>query len=200
MKDYNIYELLYLYHCGSVYALDFIQDEMKDQLFYWTDEKVSMNRGVYQMYYDDLYQEAILGLYEAINTYRNDKMASFLTYTKMIVDRRLNNFMLRNLKGKEKTKEISLNAEMTNDKSYVVNIPTNDYLSIPEYRLIFRECLEGIEKTVQEFSVAERQVMNEWIDEKTYDEGSRHLNMSTKTYEGKLRKVKKALRNTCLKA
>ncbi len=200
MKDYNIYELIYLYHCGSAYVLDLIREEMKDQLFYWTDEKVDMNRGIYQMYYDDLYQEAILGLYEAVNSYRDDKDASFTTYSRMVVDRRLINFMLRNIKGKDKTKEFSIDEELMYDKSYIINIPTRDSLSVPEYKLAFHECIESVEKTVQEFNVAERQVMNEWLQEKTYIQGSRHLNMRIKTYEGKLQKVKKALRNTCLNA
>ncbi len=200
MKDYNIYVLIYLYHCGSAYVLDLIREEMKDQLFYWTDEKVDMNRGIYQMYYDDLYQEAILGLYEAVNSYRDDKDASFTTYSRMVVDRRLINFMLRNIKGKDKTKEFSIDEELMYDKSYIINIPTRDSLSVPEYKLAFHECIESVEKTVQEFSVAEKQVMNEWLQEKTYIQGSRHLNMRIKTYEGKLQKVKKALRNTCLNA
>lgn len=200
MKDYNIYELLYLYHCGSAYALDLIGDEMQDQLYYWTEEKVGMNRGAYKMYYEDLYQEAVLGLYEAVNTYREDKIASFITFAKTIVDRRLTNFTMRNLKGKERSKELSIDAEMMYERSYIENIPTKDSLSVPEYKLIFHECMEEVGKTVQEFSVAERQVMNEWLDEKTYIQGSYNLNMSTKTYEGKLRKVKKALRNTCLNA
>lgn len=200
MKDYNIYELIYLHHCGSACALDIIREEMKDQLFYWTEEKVEMNRSVYQMYFEDLYQESILGLYEAVNSYREDKSASFVTYSKMIVERRLINFMIRDLNGKEKYKELSIDAEMMTERSYIENIPTKDSLSVPEYKLIFHECMEEIERTVQEFSVAERQVMNEWIDEKTYIQGSHNLNMSTKTYEGKLRKVKRALRNTCLNA
>ncbi len=199
MKNYNVYELLYLYHSGSLYASDLIQQEMKKYLYYWTEEKVILNQGENRMYFEDLYQEAVLGLYEAIDTYREDKETSFITFSKRIVESKIINFISRTIRGKGTPRErvYSLDEESIYTDECYLNLSTKDYLSMPEYKLAFNECKNKVDDVISAMSVSERRIMDTWIDDLSYKEGSELLNMNYKKYDGKLQKVKKVIRNAC---
>ncbi len=199
MKNYNIYELLYLYHSGSLYASNLIQEEMSDYLFYWTDEKVELNRNCYRMYFDDLYQEAVLGLYDAIDSYRDDKEASFITFSKRIITGRLINFISRTISPKSapKGKIYSLDEESMYPDCDYLNIPTTDYLSLPEYKLAFNECITQVNEVISCMSVSDKNIVDRWTSDMSYQEASASLNLSKKKYDGRLQKVKKLIRNTC---
>ncbi len=200
MEKYNIYELIYMYHAGSEFAGQLMKDCMDGYLKYWTNERVMNRASVSHIFYEDLYLEGLLAMYEAMDTYRDDKMAGFITYCRKLVEARQINFIQRTIyKKQEDMKNMYSLEELTckEDSEYVYEPETKDALSCPEYKLAFNECLEDIEHAVSEFSVAEKEVLYTWCDGMSYEEGSKRLHMSKKRYEGKLQKVKKTIRHVC---
>lgn len=200
MEKYNIYELIYMYHTGCTYAGNLLKERMDGYLKTWTSEKVLSRPKGSKIFYEDLYLEGLLALYEAIDSYREDKAAGFITYCKKLVDARQINFIQRTIYKKQDTvKNIYSLEELSckEDEEYVFEPETRDVLSCPEYKLAFHECLEALEQTIKEFSVAEKEVLYSWSEGMSYEEGSKRLNMTKKRYEGKLQKVKKTVRQVC---
>lgn len=201
MDYYNVYELLYMYHTGCAYAGTLMENTVKKMLCNWVHEKLKIYCRGNLFYFDDLYQEACLAMYEAMNSYRDDKQASFITYLKIVVDSRLKN-ACRDLFLKKNCgllKCISLDALIDECDDSIIGMESQDVLSSPEYKLHFNECREHLDEAIGEMSVTEKKVMYAWIDGESYVSAANKLNINKKAYDGKLQKVRKKIRLYCNK-
>lgn len=197
MEKYNFYELIYMYHAGSKYAGVLMRNTLEGYLRFWTNEKVQKKPNGSRIFYEDLYQEALIALYDAMDSYREDKDACFLTYCKKIVDAKQINFINRKIYKCQSSAETLYSWEelvCKEDEAYLYEPETKDKLSYPEYKLAFNECADTLNTTIKRMSVAEQKVFYSWFDGDSYDEGCKKLAMTKKKYDGKLQKVKRTIR------
>ena len=86
-KEYNDYELISYIRDNIEEANDIIFDKYKPLIETNTRRliKYCKNNG---LEFNDLYQEGMLGLNQAVNTFNEAKDASFYTYAKMCIERK----------------------------------------------------------------------------------------------------------------
>lgn len=200
MGNYNVYELLYMYHAGCTYAGNLMEETVQKVLYSMVHEKIKTYCKGSMLYFDDLYQEAVIAMYEAMNAYRDDRQASFMTYLKIVVDRRLKNtcrdlFLRKNNRYFQCISLDELFEEVEIDSLLVME--SHDFLSSPEYKLHFNECRENLDKAISGLTASEKEVMYSWVNGDTYAVGAEKLKMPKKAYDGKLQKVRKKIREYC---
>lgn len=200
MEYYNIYELLYMYHSGDQYACKLIEEQMRSWMNKWIYEKVETNRALLSQYVQELQQEALLGLYDAMDTYRTDKDTGFLTFLKVVLDRRMQNF-IRTLK-EQSVYDVSIDEEINNGKDkYILKdiLENKNDLSSPEYALHFLESCEILKDIMDQLKAKERDVLYAWVESDSQQEAAAKLNLSSRSFGAKLRRSKLKVREAYLK-
>lgn len=197
MEKLNFYELLYQYRMDDEYAGRLMELQMKEHLEAWVIDRLKMTMHGSRLFYDDLYQEAVLGMYEAMETYREDKSASFVTYVKIIVENRLKNYtrMLLNknipLKKLLSIDEIRKNEEQ-NEMNFTLVAESGVY--DPVYMLRLYESKEDLSVLIERLKKSERDVLFIWQEGYSYKDGSEKLGIKPREFEGRLARVRKKVK------
>ena len=155
--------------------------------------------------YNDLYQEALVGFSDALNSYNDNKNASIQTFISLCVERRLqkaivrakslkNTFFLQTLSLDYDNKETGVSLkDIVSDKSR--NDPLNNITIDEEYN-------ELIDKIENELSKQENEVFTLLISGLTYTEIAKELDKNLKQVDNTIQriklKVKKILKDTHL--
>ena len=156
-KDFNDYELLdHIYSCNEdaneilIYKYRPLTINLAKKLIKYCNGGIDIN---------DLIQEGLVGLNEAINSFREDKETNFGTYAKLCIERRMYSLVksTRTYKNKILNESISLEDDEENniDKFLIDNsnnpsdmIEENDYQEKVEKEL--NKQLTDLEKQVFE--------------------------------------------------
>lgn len=125
-KDFNDYELLdHIYSCNEdaneimIYKYRPLTISLAKKLIKYCNGGIDLN---------DLIQEGLVGLNEAINSFRDDKETNFGTYAKLCIERRMYSLVksTRTYKNKILNESISLeDEEETNIDRFLVDNTTN---------------------------------------------------------------------------
>lgn len=194
MTEYNIYELLYMHHAGDQQASGMLEGEMRSWMQRWVSEKVRLNQNALHYYSQELYQEALMGMYDAIENYRNDKDAGFITFLKVVVERRMHNF----LRGvKTDTNEVSMEESFqfrNREVSLKDMIETKDDLSSPEYALAYQETKDLLHDVVSHMRKSDQSVLYAFHEFENYTDAAEKLNMSVRVYGSKLRRAREKMK------
>ena len=102
----------------------------------------------------DLYQEGLIGLVESVKTFKEEKEASFKTYTTIIIERQLLDLIKNHsrIKYKSLNNAVSLDNFSTEENTSYYNIVEVDNLT-PEVKLIDKEDTEEIKNFLTEFEL-----------------------------------------------
>lgn len=191
MEYYNVYELLYMYHCGSQAACRMMEEQMRLLMNKWIYEAVEANKNLLGKYVEELQQEALIGLYDAMDNYRRDKSTGFTTFLKVILDRRIQNFM-RTIKD-HPGQEVSLDEEIDNGKdTFALKdvVESEEDLSSPGYALRFSESYDALEDILSNMKAKERDILYVWINSESQQEAAQKMNMSTRMFGVRLSRTK----------
>ena len=125
-KDFNDYELLdHIHSCNEdaneimIYKYRPLTVNLAKKLIKYCDGGIDLN---------DLIQEGLVGLNEAVNSFREDKETNFGTYAKLCIERRMYSLVksTRTYKNKILNESISLEDEdETNIDRFLVDNTTN---------------------------------------------------------------------------
>lgn len=126
---------------------------------------------------EDLIQEGMIGLFNAIESYDRQKGVKFYTYANVCIRNRITN-SLQSLWNKKK----NLTDEQDVDD---VSIEQN-----PEDNVIIGEISKSIQNAVVNLSDMEKQVLTRYLDKKSYNQISVELNISSKKVDNILMKIK----------
>ena len=152
--------------------------------------------------YDDAKQMAMLGFLSAIETYRNDKEASFRYFAKMCAEREV-----RSMLRKERVKglyahhrSISLDQSISEEEgAYLLDFVENTY---PEYNPSWSYEYNRLEALCNEeyksLGDEEKRIFELWSGGMSYKEIAQEVNIKVKTVDNILQKVRKKL-NMCMK-
>ncbi len=189
------------YSDGELYSLICESDEdAKDLLFvkykYIIDiviKKYAFSAMKYGFEYKDLYQEALVGFSDALQSYQEDKNSSMATFITLCVDRRLQNTIRKAGRVKNKVLLESLSLDHVYEE---YNIPLREVISDnnlhdPLTNITkdeeFDELLEFIEKSL---SSSEYEVYKLLIAGLSYNEIAKILGKSPKQIDNAIQRIK----------
>lgn len=148
---------------------------------------------------EDIIQEGMIGLYKAIRDYRGDRQASFRAFAEICVTRQI----ITAIKTATRQKHIPLNSYVSlnkpvfdedSERTLAEVVPTTGKSGNPEDLFINQENLMDIESTMNRIlSPLEQQVVNLYLEGKSYVEIAQDLNRHVKSVDNALQRVKRKL-------
>ena len=148
--------------------------------------------------HEDIVQEGMIGLYKAIRDFRPDRLASFRAFAELCITRQI----ITAIKTATRQKHIPLNSYVSLNKPIydeesdrtLMDVITEDTLSNPESMFIDREDLTVIREKIGEMlSELEKQVLDLYMDGKSYQEISEEMGRHVKSIDNALQRVKRKL-------
>jgi len=147
---------------------------------------------------EDIIQEGMIGLYKAIRDFRSDKLASFKAFAELCITRQI----ITAIKTATRQKHIPLNSYVSlnrpiydedSDRTLLDVMPGSQVLD-PEEVVINTEEVGTMEEKITEIlSDLEWQVLNSYLDGKSYLEIAYDLNRHVKSIDNALQRVKRKL-------
>ena len=204
MQDYSVYtdeELICRLCDGEETIMDYIMKKYKNLV-----RKNAQNMYILGAEEQDLIQEGMIGLFNAIKDYDSGRDASFFTFADLCISRRMYNA----IKASKREKHTPLNNYVSlygdNDdknldgKSGVIELLSAGEISNPENLLIDRENVERIENLVeQELSNFEKQVFDLYITGMKYGQIAKVLGKDEKSTDNALQRIKNKLKKALQK-
>ena len=147
---------------------------------------------------EDIYQEGMIGLFKAIRDFKDDKLASFKVFAELCVTRQI----ITAVKTATRQKHIPLNTYVSLNKPIydeesdrtLLDILSGIKVSDPEELIIDREEMEKLESKIEEvLSSLEMEVLNSYLDGKSYQEIATDLDRQAKSIDNALQRVKRKL-------
>ena len=147
---------------------------------------------------EDIYQEGMIGLYKAIRDFNPDKFASFKSFAELCVTRQI----ITAIKTATRQKHIPLNTYISLSKPIyeeesdrtILDTGVGITITDPESLIIGKEEVEKIESAINSvLSELELEVLNSYLDGKSYQEIACDLDREAKSIDNALQRVKRKL-------
>ena len=195
MLEYtNEYELLYLYRQNDEEA----QQMMVNQYHRLIWSIVYKFQGA--IHYmgiskDDLFQEGMLGLLEALDCYREELKVPFKNFACLCAERQMRS-LIRKHSGQNYgiiANSISLDQSLVNEDSLMVKdtIASDDSSSDPVWSFYYRYNIEQLKEKMKDFSELEKQVMQYRYLGYTYKEIAQKCDVNFKLVDNTIQKLKR---------
>lgn len=149
---------------------------------------------------DDIIQEGLIGLYNAVKKFNGDKFPFFSVFAGICIKRKI----LTAVKEASRKKHSPLNSYVSLDNNNfddesdtnLLDVLAFDELRNPEAILIDRENVNGMEyKISKSLSEFELEVLFEYLDGSSYQEIAEKLNKDIKAVDNAIQRIKKKLRH-----
>ena len=147
---------------------------------------------------EDIIQEGMIGLYKAIRDYRHEKLSSFRAFAELCITRQI----ITAIKTATRQKHIPLNSYISLNKPIydeesdrtLMDVISSAKISDPEELIISREEYVDIESKISELlSDLEQEVLNSYLQGKSYQEIAMDLDRHVKSIDNALQRVKRKL-------
>ncbi len=148
---------------------------------------------------EDIVQEGLIGLFKAIKSYNPNKDNSFKSFANMCIERQV----ITAIKSSNRQKHIPLNSYVSlnnptfeNENGEIEN-PLIDVLETntvedPLDTITKNEYLKNVEKTIDKaLSAFEKQVLNKYIEGKSYIQIAESLNSPVKSIDNAIQRIRK---------
>lgn len=146
---------------------------------------------------EDIVQEGMIGLYKSIRDFQAEKLASFRSFADLCVTRQI----ITAIKAATRQKHVPLNGYVSLNQPIYEEESDRTLMDIidgrttnPEELFISQERLNHIERKIDEMlSDFERNVLDEFMDGKSYADIAVDLGRSMKAVDNALQRIKKKL-------
>ena len=146
---------------------------------------------------DDIIQEGMIGLYKAIRDFRDEKTSSFRNFADICVTRQ----MITAIKSATRQKHLPLNGYVSLNKpiysdgtSTMAETVRSDGATDPMELFIGKEELDATEEKINSMlSSLELQVLNYYVEGRSYEEIALDLNRRVKSIDNALQRIKKKI-------
>ena len=115
-KDYNDYELLYLINDGNEEAEKILYDKYKPLVEIKANKYKLLGKRV-GLEYNDLFQEGMVGLVEAINGFKDNKSTIFYSFANVCIERQILSILSYARRKKHSTLNDSFSLDMSIDEN-----------------------------------------------------------------------------------
>jgi RNA polymerase sporulation-specific sigma factor len=148
--------------------------------------------------HEDIVQEGMIGLYKAIRDYRPDKLSSFRAFAELCITRQI----ITAIKTATRQKHIPLNNYVSLNKPLydeesdrtLLDVILEGRTSDPEEMIINMENVGNIRAKISEvLSGLEQEVLNAYLDGRSYQEIAESLGRHVKSIDNALQRVKRKL-------
>lgn len=145
---------------------------------------------------EDIIQEGMIGLYKAIRDYNRDKLSSFKAFAELCITRQI----ITAIKTATRQKHIPLNSYISLNKPIydedsdrtLIDVISGAKITDPEELIISREELAHMECKMGEIlSDLELEVLNAYLEGKSYQEIADELDRHVKSIDNALQRVKR---------
>lgn len=190
LEDEEIIELI---HQGNSYALNHLILKYKN--FVRAKARTYFLVGADK---EDIVQEGMIGLYKAIRDYDGDKLSSFKAFAELCITRQI----ITAIKTATRQKHIPLNSYVSLDRPIYDEESDRTLLDViagskaidPQELLVNRENMGDMELKLSDLlSELEKQVLQLYLDGRTYQEISIELKRHVKSIDNALQRVKRKL-------
>ena len=189
---FNQYELLYMYRCGDEFAFEMILRQMMPVIRNAVREALRKNI-LLQIYSEDMYEEGVFSLVTAVDTYREDRDASFRTYASVLIHNGISGvckYQCRKKRASGSTM-ISLDSAVTEHSETADLVASKDKLSDPVFVLHMHEAGRRYEEAVASLTRREKEVLESWTSERDNRSSMDALGITRKAYETRKYRVRK---------
>ena len=186
-------EVVELCHQGNSVAEEFLLDKYKNFV-----RSKARSYFLVGADHEDIVQEGMIGLYKAIRDFRPDKLSSFRAFAELCITRQI----ITAIKTATRQKHIPLNNYVSLNKPLydeesdrtLLDVIVEGQTSNPEELIINRENLGNIHAKMNEvLSNLEQEVLNAYLDGKSYQEIAQTLGRHEKSIDNALQRVKRKL-------
>ncbi len=195
MENLTDEELIDLAKNGDEMALDFLLDRYKVLA-----SKIARSYFLVGAEYEDLLQEAMIGLYKAYISYDKNSKASFSTFARTCITRNVQTAV--KTANRKKNQILNSSISLTNqgglqkqgdeDEDITLIIPSNSLT--PDEKLIESETLQSIkEKIKQCLSKFELDVLVLYLQGYSYTQIAQKLNLTNKSIDNALSRIRHKL-------
>ena len=195
-NNYNDFELLYLTCSENEEAYDILYNKYK--------HFVEMKAKKYKKYikgkgldYNDLIQEGMIGLSEAIRDFKTNKDVKFSTFANMCIERQINSALVKanRIKHRMLNESVSLDDKVNDSDKSLIDIVFDINDKDPSYYLIHKEEMEDINKLIEtKLTSFEMEVYNLYVKNFNYNEISKLLGKSYKSIDSAIQRIKKKIK------
>jgi len=191
-SEYNDSELISLINESSEEAKDIIYEKYK----YIIDinvRKYLIAANSFGIEYNDLYQDALVGFADALNSYKEEAKAALPTFITICVTRRLNNSILKasRLKNKIMVESLSLEHPYEQFKLPLKEILSDNNENNPLDSMTEEESLKELNDTIKEvLSESEYQVYELMISGLKYNDIALILEKEPKQIDNTIQRIK----------
>jgi RNA polymerase sporulation-specific sigma factor len=196
-KEYNDFELLYLICEQSEDAYEILCKKYMPIVEIKTNKylKYAISRG---LDYNDLIQEGMIGLSEAIRDFKTQKDVKFSTFASLCVERQINTAIIRANRKKHKLLNESLsldNATNDTDRSLMDSLFDKKDNDPGEYLIDLETEKETYNKIITMLTPFEKEIFDLKLNNFDYKEIATKLGKSYKSIDSALQRIKKKLRD-----
>ena len=141
--------------------------------------------------FQDLVQEGRLALFNAVKNYDPNRNAKFSTYAKTLIE----NHLINVIKSSQNSKNMALNSALgLNNQGEVeleeLPLPVKPTRSIEEDYIGEQNAKELIDSIIQNLSPLENQILQYKLQDYTYTEIAKKLNLDSKKVDNALNRIK----------
>ncbi len=196
MKDEDIVELV---RSGDILALDYLLNKYRNF--------VKAKSATYFLVggdRDDIVQEGMIGLFKAIRDYDRHRLTSFVSFVELCIKRQI----ITAIKTATRKKHIPLNSYISLNKPLYEEEADRVLMDIvegtknldPMEIFIIEEEIKKMESRMNKMlSDLELEVMQEYLQGKSYEEIALEINRDTKCIDNAIQRVKKKLNRYIIK-
>ena len=195
-NDQNDYELIYLIEEENEDAKEVIYEKYKPMVEMMAKKYYSqVNSSGYEL--NDLIQEGMMGLSQAVKDYKNEKNIKFVTFANVCVKRQILSFIRDINRQKHQILNNSLSIEQENESGRsLLNILNDDSILNPEESFILDEEQNMLKDKIKEnLTDREKDVFDLRFDGFSYQEIALLLNISVKSVGGAITRIKQKITN-----
>lgn len=148
---------------------------------------------------DDVVQEGLIGIFKAIKNFDSSKENSFKTFVNLCIERQ----MITAIKSSNRQKHIPLNSYISlNNPTYensdgeeenqLLDVLNSKAIEDPLETITKSEYMRDVEKSINNLlSSFEKDVLNQFIEGKSYSEIAKNLNSSVKSVDNAIQRIRK---------
>ena len=147
---------------------------------------------------NDLIQEGMIGLTQAINDFKEQKNVQFQTFANLCIDRKIFSFIRNITRDKHRllNESISIDASYSSTGKPLIEMLFDENNINPEEIFIERETkYELFNKIDEKLSKSEKEVFDLRMQGFSYKEISELLNITSKAVDGTLSRIKNKITN-----
>lgn len=189
-KEFNDYELLDNIHSCNEDANEILLYKYRPLIISIAKKYIKYSNGGVDL--NDLIQEGMLSLNDAINTFRDDKETNFGTYAKLCAERKMMSIIKSTKTHKNKILNESISLEDDDDTydRYLADNKSNPFDMISDYE--YQEQI--LKKLNEELTDLEKQVFELKKNDFNYKEIAEILDKDSKSIDNTIQRIKTKLK------